>query len=178
MRRCTAMSAARRPRESPATRVTDSWSLLAGERSNNEASKSVGERARLSRFAGAINLTPGFDVNHDLSRRRAAQAAARWRDARHTHSAADVDAFLVLSLFHQPGDLDHRTFVGLDLSHHLLGPIHAKPHPFGDLEAAGLIRVARTGCEHVAVGASRNRDTDRILRHGLAGFLGSQRQQR
>src|SRR4029453_502502 len=90
-----------------------------------------GEHAQLARSTGAHDLTPALDIDLNLTRGRAAQAAGRRRTGRDAHST-DIDAVVELALLHQTGDLDHRAFVRFDLGHHLLLSVHAQVHAIGN----------------------------------------------
>src|SRR5438270_11744818 len=121
----------------------------------------------LSRRAAARNRPPALDVDEGLAAARTQAAACR--PGSDAYAAADRDSVRsVLPFLHQAGDLDHRAFVGLDLRHRLLRPVHAQLHAFGNVEvAAGLVCRPRADREDIAFGASGNRHAGRILRHGL-----------
>ena len=60
------------------------------------------------------------------------------RQSAHNPHATNANAAgRELTLLHEAGDLDHRTFVGFDLRHQLLRPVHPQMHAFGNVDAPG-----------------------------------------
>src|SRR5438093_13743540 len=112
----------------------------------------------LSRWAGTRGGTPALDVDLHLAGGQVGRhaAAGRRRTGRNAYSAADAHSFFVLASLHQAGDDYHRSFVCFDLRHHLLRPVHAQMHAFGNVDASRFVWGSGPGREDIPFGTSGN----------------------
>ena len=87
---------------------------------------------------------------------------------RDAHVTPDANARLLsVGFLDEAADLDHRSFVSLDVLQRLLVAFETQVAPLGQVGAARLVLRASVDGEHASFCATGYRQPDRVLRHRL-----------